>query len=56
MLATNPEMAAYYNAVAQQDLNLANQAETQARAQLQEDISTAGRLMAGGAAGYTTTP
>lgn len=54
MLATNPEMAAYYNAVAQQDLNLANQAETQARAQLQEDISTAGRLMAGGAAGYTT--
>lgn len=54
MLATNPEMAAYYNAVAQQDLSLANQAETQARAQLQEDISTAGRLMAGGAAGYTT--
>ena len=54
MLATNPEMAAYYNALAQQDLELANRAETQARAQLQEDISTAGRLFGGGAAGYTT--
>ena len=54
MLATNPEMAAYYNAIAQQDLNLANQAETQARANLQTDITTAGKLYGGGAAGYTT--
>ena len=53
MLATNPEMAAYYNAVAQQDLQLANQAETQARAQLQEDINTAGKLYAGGAGMFT---
>ena len=34
MLATNPEMAAYYNAIAQQDLNLANQSEQQALANL----------------------
>ena len=34
MLATNPEMAAYYNAVAQQDLSLANQAEQQALSNL----------------------
>ena len=33
-LATNPEMAAYYNAVAQQDLGLANQAEQQALSNL----------------------
>lgn len=49
MLATNPEMAAYYNAIAQQDLNLANTAETQARANLQQDIDTAkGLYQAGG--------
>jgi YD repeat-containing protein len=53
MLATNPEMAAYYNAIAQQDLELANRAETQARAQLQEDINTAGRLFQGGAGMFT---
>lgn len=41
-LATNPEMAAYYNAVAQQDLQLANQAEQQARSNLMQDIE-AGR-------------
>jgi YD repeat-containing protein len=35
MLATNPEMAAYYNAIAQQDLSLANQSEQQALANLQ---------------------
>lgn len=34
MQATNPEMAAYYNAIAQQDLNLANQSEQQAIANL----------------------
>lgn len=34
MLATNPEMAAYYNALAQQDLELANRAEQQSLANL----------------------
>ena len=33
MAAANPEMAAYYNALAQQDLNLAAQAQEQGRAQ-----------------------
>lgn len=33
MQAANPEMAAYYNALAQQDLNLAAQAQEQGRAQ-----------------------
>lgn len=54
MLATNPEMAAYYNAIAQQDLSLANQAEQRARENLQQDITTAGKLYGGGALGYTT--
>ena len=40
-LATNPEMAAYYNAIAQQDLGLANQAEQQALANLQSRTSMA---------------
>lgn len=34
MLATNPEMAAYYNAIAQQDIDLANRAEQQALSNL----------------------
>lgn len=48
MLATNPEMAAYYNAIAQQDLNLANQAEQQALANLttRQNLGT-GLLTAG---------
>ena len=54
MLATNPEMAAYYNAVAQKDKELALAAEERARANLQSDIATAGKLYAGGAGGYTT--
>jgi YD repeat-containing protein len=54
MLATNPEMAAYYNAVAQKDKELAIAAEEKARANLQSDIATAGKLYAGGAGGYTT--
>ena len=53
-LATNPEMAAYYNAVAQRDKELAITAEEKARANLQSDITTAGKLFGGGAAGYTT--
>ena len=51
MQAANPEMAAYYNALAQQDLNLAAQAQEQGQAQtrfgaglfgLGTDIATAG--------------
>lgn len=51
MQAANPEMAAYYNALAQQDLNLASQAQEQGRAQTAfgaglfgtgSDIATAG--------------
>ena len=42
--ATNPEMAAYYNAIAQQDAALAAGAEQQARANLQSDISLASQL------------
>lgn len=38
-LATNPEMAAYYNAMAQQDLNLANQSEQQALSNLAQRTS-----------------
>ena len=53
-LATNPEMAAYYNAVANRDKELALAAEERARANLQSDITTAGKLYGGGAAGYTT--
>ena len=53
MLATNPEMAAYYNAISQRDKELAIQSEEKARANLQSDITTAGKLYGGGAAGYT---
>ena len=35
MLATNPEMAAYYNSVAQQDANMAMQSKSQALSDLQ---------------------
>ena len=42
--ATNPEMAAYYNAIAQQDAALAAGAEQQARANLQSDINLASQL------------
>lgn len=48
-LATNPEMAAYYNAIAQQDLGLANEAEQRARANLQQDIATGTGLYRTGA-------
>jgi hypothetical protein len=53
-LATNPEMAAYYNAIASKDKELAIAADTQARANLTQDIANAGKLFAGGAGGYTT--
>ena len=48
MLATNPEMAAYYNAVAQKDKELALAADERARANLQQDITAAGKLYAAG--------
>lgn len=46
--ATNPEMAAYYNAIAQQDAALAANAQQQARANLIQDIGLGQQL--GGAA------
>lgn len=49
-LATNPEMAAYYNSIAQQDLNLANQAEQQALANLQTRTGMAQGLYGSGLA------
>lgn len=39
MQATNPEMAAYYNSLAQQDAQIAANAQQQARANLQADIN-----------------
>lgn len=44
MAATNPEMAAYYNAIAQQDAQLAANAQQQARSNLQSDINLASSL------------
>lgn len=44
MMATNPEMAAYYNAIAQQDAQLAANAQQQARSNLQSDINLASGL------------
>ena len=41
LAATNPEMAAYYNAMAQQDAQLAAGAQSQARGELQQDINLA---------------
>lgn len=48
MAATNPEMAAYYNAIAQQDLGLANQAEQQALANLAQRTNMATGLFGAG--------
>lgn len=42
--ATNPEMAAYYNAIAQQDAALAANAQQQARANLIQDIGLGQQL------------
>ena len=47
-LATNPEMAAYYNAVAKQDLGLANQAEQQALSNLAQRTGMATSLFGAG--------
>jgi len=53
-LATNPEMAAYYNAVAQQDLGLANQAEQQALSNLAQRQNMALGLFGAGASQLNT--
>lgn len=47
-LATNPEMAAYYNAIAQQDLELGARAEQQARANLMQDLEASRQLYQAG--------
>lgn len=44
MAATNPEMAAYYNALAQQDAQLAANAEQVARQNIQQDIGLSSQL------------
>lgn len=44
MAATNPEMAAYYNSIAQQDATLAANAQQQARANLMQDINLGSSL------------
>jgi hypothetical protein len=44
MAATNPEMAAYYNSIAQQDAQLGANAGQQARSNLQSDIGLASQL------------
>ncbi len=44
MGATNPEMAAYYNSIAQQDATLAANAQQQARANLLQDINRGSSL------------
>jgi hypothetical protein len=44
LAATNPEMAAYYNSIAQQDAQIAANAQQQARSNLIQDISNAQQL------------
>lgn len=53
MQATNPEMAAYYNAIAQQDLELGARAEQQARANLMQDIEAGTGLYRAGGGMFT---
>lgn len=53
--ATNPEMAAYYNALAQQDAQIAANAEQQARTNLQSDIGLASQLGTTGLGALTTS-
>lgn len=55
LAATNPEMAAYYNAMAQQDAQLAANAEQQARANLQSDIGLASQLGTTGLGALTSS-
>lgn len=56
LAATNPQMAAYYNAMAQQDAQLAAQAQQQAIAQAQagQGLMTGGLGVAGGGYGLQT--
>ena len=53
MQAANPEMAAYYNALAQQDLNLAAQAQEQGRAATQFGAGLFGLGAQAAQAGYS---
>jgi hypothetical protein len=53
LAATNPEMAAYYNAIAQQDAQLAAQAQEQGRAQTQFGAGLFGLGSQAAAAGYS---
>lgn len=55
LMATNPQMAAYYNAMAQQDAQLAANAEQQARANLQSDITMGTGLGTTGLNALTTS-
>lgn len=55
LLATNPQMAAYYNAMAQQDAQLAASAEQQARTNLQSDITLGTNLGTQGLSALTTS-
>ena len=52
MAATNPEMAAYYNAIAKQDLGLANQAEQQTLANLAQQTNMGTQLYGAGLGQY----
>lgn len=53
--ATNPEMAAYYNAIAQQDAALGANAEQIARGNLQQDIGLASQLGQAGLSNLTAS-
>jgi hypothetical protein len=53
LAATNPEMAAYYNAIAQQDAQLAAQAQEQGRAQTQFGAGLFGLGAQAAQAGYS---
>jgi hypothetical protein len=55
LMATNPQMAAYYNAMAQQDAQLAANAEQQARTNLQSDINLGSSLGTTGLNALTTS-
>ena len=55
LAATNPEMAAYYNAMAQQDAQLGANAEQIARGNLQQDISLASQLGTTGLSNLTAS-
>jgi hypothetical protein len=55
LAATNPEMAAYYNSIAQQDAQLGANAQQQARSNLQSDIGLASQLGGAGLNAFTSS-